>query len=112
MTGKAALIMALLEGQVLNVNNVFRTIGLTNCSREISRMVEQPFGVIVSRCPKKGKNRYGGYVTWTNYRLNRTDSNLPGIQKMVEYLKPYIPTNPKTQSEVSIYRQFKQLSLL
>lgn len=49
-------------------------------------MIEQPFGVIVSRTPMTGESRYGQSVTWVNYRLNRTDGNALGIQKMKEYV--------------------------
>ncbi len=78
--------MALLEGRVLNVKNVFRDIGLTNAAREISRMVEIPFSVEVSRTPRKGKSRYGCDVTWIDYRLNKSERNQPGIQRMIEYI--------------------------
>ena len=90
MTAKAALCYALLDGKVLNVKNCFETIGLTNCSREISRMVEKDFGVEVSRVPMEGYSKYGQKVTWVNYRLNRTKQNQPGIQKMVEYVQKNI----------------------
>jgi hypothetical protein len=101
MTAKAALCMALLEGRVLNVKNVFKEIGLTNASREISRMIEQSFDVEVSRTPRKGKSRYGCDVTWVDYRLNKSDRNQPGIQKMIEYIekntsKPEQKTEPQT----------------
>lgn len=86
MTAKAALCKALLDGRVLNVKNCFSIIGLTNCAREISRMVEQPFGVEVSRTRKDGKSRYGQSVTWIDYRLNKTDYNQDGIKKMIEYV--------------------------
>lgn len=105
MTAKCALCMALLDGQVLNVKNVFRTIGLTNASREISRMVEKPFGVEVSRTPRKGKNRYGGDITWVDFRLNKSERNQDGIKLMIEYIEKHSPvkatpsqnpTEPKT----------------
>ena len=86
MTAKAALCKALLDGNVLNVKNVFRTIGLTNAAREISRMVEKPFGVEVSRTPKNGKSRYGTEVTWIDYYLIKSEHNLPGIAKMEAYV--------------------------
>lgn len=89
MTAKAALCLALLKGKVLNVKNCFIEIGLTNCAREISRMIEQPFGVIVSRVNCKGKSRYGEAVTWVNYRLNHTEYNKPGIEKMREYVEKH-----------------------
>lgn len=105
MTAKAALCMALLEGRVLNVKNVFHTIGLTNASREISRMVEKPFSVEVSRTPRTGKNRYGGDITWIDYRLNSSEHNAEGIAKMKEYVKSQLPTFPKTDKEATILKQ-------
>lgn len=86
MTAKAALAKALLDGRVLNVKNCFQTIGLTNCSREISRMIEQPFGVEVSRTHMEGLSKYGQSVTWVDYRLNKSEQNKPGIEKMREYI--------------------------
>lgn len=107
MTAKCALAKALLDGRVLNVKNCFETIGLTNCAREVSRMIEKPFGVIVSRTKMEGKSRYGQPVVWYNYRLNSTPYNKEGIQKMREYVSKQIAaTNPKTDKEV------KQMQLL
>ena len=96
MNAKTALIKALLDGRVLNIKNVFETIGLTNCPREISRMVEKPFGVVVSRVDMNGTSRYGSPVSWVNYRLNSTPMNKPGIQKMREYLAEHWG-NPKSE---------------
>jgi len=87
MTAKAALVKALLNGDVLNVKNCFTKIGLTNCSREVSRMVEQPFGATISRTERTGKSRYGRTVVWIDYRLNRTDYNTDAIKKMQDYIK-------------------------
>lgn len=86
MTAKAALAKALLDGRVLNVKNCFTLIGLTNCAREISRMIEKDFGVTVSRTHMVGESRYGQSVSWTDYRLNKTDYNADGIKKMKEYV--------------------------
>lgn len=85
MSAKVALCTALLEGRVLNVKNVFKTIGLTNASREISRMIEKPFGVQVSRTHRKGKNKYQEDIIWIDYRLNKSEHNQEGIKKMIEY---------------------------
>lgn len=87
MTAKAALIKALLGGEVLNIKNCFRLIGLTNCPREIGRSVEREFGVMVSRTPMKGRTRYGQTCNWVNYRLNRTSYNSAGRKKMKEYVQ-------------------------
>lgn len=108
MTAKAALCKALLDGRVLNVKNCFETIGLTNCAREISRMIEQPFGVIVSRTHRDGKSRYQQPVQWIDYRLNVTDYNKEGIQKMIEYVKSQFPV--KTDKIQTMAKQIQQLS--
>lgn len=87
MTAKAALCKHLLAGEILNIKNCFTMIGLTNCPREISRMIEKPFGVIISRMRMEGISRYGQPVTWYDYRLNpQIEGNAEGIKKMAEYL--------------------------
>ena len=87
MTAKAALCKALLDGRTLNVKNCFHNIGLTNCAREVSRMVEKPFKVEISRFPQKGKSRYGNEVTWVDYRLNPLiEGNKEGIELMKQYV--------------------------
>ena len=87
MTARCALAKYLLSGNVLNIKNCFEEIGLTNAPREISRMIEGPFGVVVSRTPMRGKNRFGSAVTWFNYRLNSTAYNKEGITKMRQFVK-------------------------
>lgn len=87
MTAKAALCKALIEGKILNIKNCFSLFGITNCSREISRMIEKPFGVMVSRTKREGKSRYGQNVFWYDFRLNSTEYNQEGINKMKEYIK-------------------------
>lgn len=91
--------MALLEGRVLNVRNCAKEIGLTNIGREIPRMIEDPFGVIVSRTPKVGKNRYGQESHYMDYRLNKTEFNQPGIAKMKEYVNEQLPKGKKVSPE-------------
>lgn len=105
MTSKAALCMALLEGRVLNVKNCFNEIGYTNIAREIPRLIEKPFGVEVSRTPKEGKNRYGHPVTWVNYRLNKTEQNKDGIEKMRLFVKLHLAETPRTDEENKILKQ-------
>lgn len=87
MTSKAALCKALLDGKVLNIMNGFKLLGITNIPREIGRSVERAFGVTVSRVEMNGTSRYGQHCNWINYRLNRTDYNKEGIEKMEAYIK-------------------------
>lgn len=107
MTAKCALAKAFLDGRTLNVKNCFDTIGLTNCAREVSRMIEQPFGVELKRIKRDGKSRYGQPVTWYDYRLERTEENKKGIAEMRIYVaKQLAKANPKTD------KQLKQLTLI
>jgi hypothetical protein len=98
MTAKAALAKALLDGKVINIKNCFQTIGLTNAPREISRMIEQPFGVEVSRVQREGKSRYGQPVMWFDYRLNRTEYNKEGIEKMIKYVNEQLDASTQYPS--------------
>lgn len=110
MTAKAALCKALLDGRVINIKNCFETIGLTNAPREVSRMVEQPFGVKVTRTPREGKSRYKQPVTWFDYRLNSTEDNKEGISKMKEYVeKEMNGTIIKTDKQEKIIKQLESL---
>lgn len=98
MNAKCALAMALLEGRVINIKTCFRDIGLTNAPREISRMIEKKFGVVVSRTQREGKNKYGMKVTWCDYRLNRTEHNVNGIIRMERYVEEHKPKPVSKQS--------------
>jgi len=86
MTAKSALAAALLDGKVLTVMNCFKLIGYTNIAREIPRMIEEPFEVEVSRVSKTAKSRYRETVNYVEYRLNRSEHNLPGIERMQAYV--------------------------
>ena len=86
-TAKAALCKSLLNGDTLNVMNVHQNIGLSNCSREIIRMVEKPFNVKVDREQVLGHTRYGTSASWFDYKLKRTEANKEGIKLMEKYVK-------------------------
>lgn len=94
ITAKAVLCRALLEGRVLNVRNCHREIGYTNIAREIPRMVERPFGVIVSRTDRVGKDRYHRTSQWVDFRLNAAEHNEEGIKKMWKYVIEHWGDNP------------------
>jgi hypothetical protein len=86
MNQRAAICKSLLKGEVLSIMNGFKWFGCTNIPREIGRSVERPFGVIVSRVSKDGNSRYGQPVHYTEYRLNNTENNKEGRQKMIAYV--------------------------
>lgn len=106
MNAKAALAMALLKGEVITIKTAFRDFGVTNAPREISRAIEKPFNVVVSRTRKEGFSRYKIPCCWYEYRLNSSEHNLPGIAKMKEYCKEQMSAMPpRTEKEATILRQ-------
>ena len=106
MTAKAALCKALLDGRTLNVKNCFETIGLTNCSREISRMVEQPFDVEVTRIHREGRSRYDQSVVWIDYKLLHTEENAEGIKNMWGYVRAQLGAiNPTTTKQEKLLKK-------
>lgn len=100
MTSKAALCKALLDGKVLNIMNGFKLLGITNVPREIGRSVERAFGVKVSRVNRSSTTRYDQTCNWVDYRLNKTEYNMEGIQKMCDYVNKELGlVSPKTDKQ-------------
>lgn len=117
MTSKAALCKALLEGRVVNIKNGFTLFGITNIPREIGRSIERDpiitnnsndsgFNVIVSRTERTGITRYEQTCNWTDYRLNFTEYNKAGIERMKKYVREQMigaPESPKKQSQPDLF---------
>lgn len=89
MTQIAAIAKALLDGEVLSIMNGFKKFACTNIPREISRGIEQKFGVAISRTHKDFVSEYGEPGFYFQYRLNRTEYNKEGIAKMEAYVKEH-----------------------
>ncbi len=86
MTQIAAIATALLRGEVVSIKTAFDQFGCSNAPREIGRAIERKFGVRVSKTKVNFKSRYGKAGIYFQYRLNFTDYNKPGIEKMKEYV--------------------------
>lgn len=87
MNAKCALIKEFIDGKTLTIMTCFKTVGLTNLGREVPRMIEHPFGCIISRRRMEGKSRHGSNITWYEYRLNPLiEGNKEAIAKMRAYL--------------------------
>jgi GrpB-like predicted nucleotidyltransferase (UPF0157 family) len=112
MTQIAAICLALLQGEVLTIGSGFNKLHCTNLPRELSRSVEQKFGVEISRDKTAFKSVYNGKPGYYfRYRLNRTEKNAPGIAKMVEYCKNQIDAVPKTDKQSKAYKALKQVEM-
>jgi hypothetical protein len=113
MNATTALSIAFLQGRVLTIKTAFQEFGVSNLPREVGRSIERKFGVQLSRVKKTGKSKYGVECWWNEYRLPNTLYNRQGREKMLEYVQKNTPpvTSPKTEKELSIAKQVKQLSI-
>ena len=112
MNAKAALGIALLRGEVITIKTAFRDFGITNAPREISRAIEKPFGLHVSRVRKEGESRYGCPCCWYEYRLNRIEANAEGIVKLKAYIQSQSSsTPPRTDKEAKEKKILDQINL-
>jgi hypothetical protein len=109
MTAKAALCYHLLKGDILTIGSGFKILGITNLPREIGRGIERDtgpgchgFGVKVSKTNVDGRNRYNNPVNWFQYRLNKTDYNAPGIEKMKAYLREQVKGHPDEKKFLTV----------
>lgn len=86
MTQIAHICQHLLNGEVLTIMDGFNLFGCSNLPRELSRSVEQKFGVTISRVKKDFTSRYGHKGIYYEYRLNQSEHNMEGIEKMKAYI--------------------------
>lgn len=117
MTSKAALCYCLLTGKVVNIGNIHSLTGFTNAAREIGRSVERVagegvgctgFGVKVTRTKREGKNRFGVYCTWVDYRLEWSRNNINNLRKIAKYVSQQIGS-PKTSQQQTMINNLKPL---
>lgn len=113
MTAKCMMAATFLSGKIISNKNCYFELGLTNCSREVIRMIESPetgFGVTISRVKVDTESRWGKPIYYYQYRLNKAmEQNLEGIKKMCEYVKKNIPQNPKTEKEQKIANELNKI---
>lgn len=112
MTSKAALGYVLLTGKVVNISNIHSLTGYTNASREVGRCIEREkdfgFGLIVDRKKMEGRNRYGVYSTWVNYKMNWATNNLNHLKNLAKYIAKEIG-EPKTTYQKEMLNKLKPL---
>ena len=95
MTATAALAKHLLEGKKVSIMDGFHLFSMTNIPREVSRQIEDKFGVELNRKSKDFISDYGHKGTYFEYTLKKTRENKPGIQKMKEYVSSQNNRNKK-----------------
>jgi len=88
MNAIAAISQAFLKGEILTIKAAFKDFGVSNLPREVGRAIERKFKVRISKIRRESKSRYGVYVSYFEYRLNRDDpANQPGIEAMTNYVE-------------------------
>lgn len=96
----ASIARALIKGDVLTIMDGFSRFHCSNIPREISRSIEQKFDVEVSRERVEYKTEDGLPGHFFRYRLNHTEYNLPGIERMKVYILER--TNTKKAKETKL----------
>lgn len=102
MNATAAIGIALLKGEILTIKTAFNLFSTTNLPREISRAIEKPFGLHISRIKCTGKSKYGIDCWWYEYRLNKI---LPDNQEGIKKLRTYVEKHSIKPSSKSIQLQ-------
>ena len=108
MTQICAIAIALLNGETMTIGDGFYKFHCSNIPREISRSIEKKFSVKVSRDKKEFKSVYDGKPGYYyRYRLNKTDQNKEGIERMREYIKSQLGElpPPKTDKQAKIIKK-------
>ena len=99
MNAIVAIAQALLNGEILTIKTAFNDFGVSNLPREVGRAIERKFGVRISKLRKESKSRYGIFVSYNEYRLNKDDpENQYGIEKMIKYIEEnggFVPVKRK-----------------
>jgi hypothetical protein len=103
MNKTARVAKALINGDVLTIMDGFKRFGITNLPREISRQIEKKFSVEVSK-DRVNFTLEDGLPGWYfRYRLNQTEGNVDGINRMKEYVKEYEPTKRSVQPSETLF---------
>lgn len=108
MTKTARIAKALLDGEVISIMDGFKRFGITNLPREVGRQIQKKFGVEVSKdridfvhdCDLPG--------WYFRYRLNKTEANEPGIERM----KSYILSQPKDAGKKPVGRPRTEIPIV
>ena len=87
MTRTTALLTHLLAGKSVSIQTGYNLFGISNISREIRRLIEQPFGIELTRKKMEGKTKYGNYCTWHEYSLTRSKITAKAIKKMIDFVQ-------------------------
>lgn len=88
MNAIAAISQAFLKGEILTIKTAFKDFGVSNLPREVGRAIERKFNLRISKVRRESKSRYGVFVSYYEYRLNRDDpANEVGISAMTSYIE-------------------------
>lgn len=104
----AALCYDLINGKTVSIKTGFKDYGITNIPREISRAVEQRFGVRIEREKKDYTTKYGIYQMYFEYKLIRSNQSKESIEKIYAYIEENMikPEPPKPRSGYSQSQMF------
>ena len=102
MTRKIALAQYLLAGGKLSIMNAYRHFGISNLSREVIRLIEKPFNVVLTRKRMEGKTKYGTRCEWFEYRLVSNRINSKGIKAMKQSVAELQSVKKSNQLKIKV----------
>lgn len=75
-TRQDALLKHLSKGGKLSIKNAYLHFGISNIAREVGRLIEKPFNVVLHREQKSGKTKYGSKCYWFEYSATEKQKNI------------------------------------
>jgi hypothetical protein len=102
----AHIAFALLQGEVITIMDGFKRFLVTNVPREVGRAIERKFDVKLSRTRKDFISTTGQPGMYFEYRLNQTEYNKAGVQRMWTYVNEKL-IKPKSNIEPKMYTEQK-----
>lgn len=76
LTRKQALIKHLLSGGTLSIKNAYIDFGISNIAREVGRLIEKPYNVVLERKKHTSKTKYGSDCYWFEYSANEENKKI------------------------------------
>lgn len=83
----ASLCFDLLNGKTVSIKTGFKSYGITNIPREISRAVEKKFDIVIDRKQINYTTEYGFSGYYFEYKLDISKQKKKSICKIYDYIK-------------------------
>lgn len=101
----AAVLNSLLQGETLSIMDGFHRFGVTNLSRELSRSIEQPMGIILTRTKIVHNPKHGHAVWYYQYHLTKCRQTKEALNKAWKYVDENLIASTQKKNKGNGYQQ-------